>query len=579
MSVAELAPAPPHIVGPSWRKTVDGEWYLPERTLGWGVLKWMSEYVNTPGGHDDPDRLRLLIAMSDAGIEVNENMFIPTDEQVRLLLWWYAVDDEGKYVYREGTIRRLKGWGKDPFAAALALAELCGPVAFSHFEDGQPVGRVRHSAWITIAAVSQDQTKNTFSLFPVMISKKLKTDYGLDVNRFIIYSSAGGRIEAATSAPASMEGNRPTFVIQNETQWWGAGPDGKLNDGHSMAAVIEGNMTKVDGARTLSICNAHIPGTETVAEKAYTEWQDVMSGKSVDTGAMYDALEAPADTPISEIPSEREDPEGFAAGIEKLRQGLLVARGDSTWLPIDDIIKSILSTKNPITESRRKFLNQVNAAEDSWISPQEWDRCAVVDPEKALQKGQKITLGFDGSKSNDWTALVACRVEDGMLFLIKVWNPDKHGGEVPREDVDATVRSAFERYDVVAFRADVKEFEAYVDQWGRSFKKKMRVNASPNNPVAFDMRGQQKRFALDCERLEDAVIEGEVYHDGNPVLRQHVLNAKRHPTTYDAIAIRKATKDSGRKIDAAVCAVLAFGARQDYLMSKKARTGRVVAVK
>lgn len=577
----ELAPQPPHIVGPVWARNIDGSWHLPERTLGWGVLLWLSEYVNTPGGHDDPQRLRYLIELSEAGVLTNENMFMPTLEQSRMVLWWYAVDERGSYTFREGVFRRLKGHGKDPFAAAIALAELCGPVAFSHFDsDGNPVGKRRAAPWITVAAVSQDQTKNTFSLFPVMISKRLKSEFSLDVNRFIIYSEGGaGRIEAATSSPASMEGNRPTFVIQNETQWWGQGPDGKVNEGHSMASVIEGNMTKVEGSRTLSICNAHVPGTETVAEKAYVEWQDVQSGKSVDTGMMYDAIEAPADTPISEIPSEREDPVGFAEGIEKLREGLIVARGDSTWLPIDDIVKSILSTKNLITESRRKFLNQVNASEDSWISPQEWDRVAKIEPEFALQPKQKITLGFDGSKSNDWTALVACRVDDGMLFLIKVWDPNKYGGEVPREDVDATVHSMFQRYDVVAFRADVKEFEAYVDQWSRTYKKKMKVNASPANPIAFDMRGQQKRFAFDCERLEDAVLEREVSHDGNPVLRQHVLNAKRHPTIYDAISIRKATKDSSKKIDAAVCAVLAFGARQDYLMSKKARSGRVVAVR
>ena len=577
----ELAPQPPHIVGPVWARNIDGSWHLPERTLGWGVLLWLSEYVNTPGGHDDPQRLRYLIELSEAGVLTNENMFMPTLEQSRMVLWWYAVDERGSYTFREGVFRRLKGHGKDPFAAAIALAELCGPVAFSHFDsDGNPVGKRRAAPWITVAAVSQDQTKNTFSLFPVMISKRLKSEFSLDVNRFIIYSEGGaGRIEAATSSPASMEGNRPTFVIQNETQWWGQGPDGKVNEGHSMASVIEGNMTKVEGSRTLSICNAHVPGTETVAEKAYVEWQDVQSGKSVDTGMMYDAIEAPADTPISEIPSEREDPVGFAEGIEKLREGLIVARGDSTWLPIDDIVKSILSTKNLITESRRKFLNQVNASEDSWISPQEWDRVAKIEPEFALQPKQKITLGFDGSKSNDWTALVACRVDDGMLFLIKVWDPNKYGGEVPREDVDATVHSMFQRYDVVAFRADVKEFEAYVDQWSRTYKKKMKVNASPANPIAFDMRGQQKRFAFDCERLEDAVLEREVSHDGNPVLRQHVLNAKRHPTIYDAISIRKATKDSSKKIDAAVCSVLAFGARQDYLMSKKARSGRVVAVR
>ncbi|AHG23794.1 terminase large subunit [Mycobacterium phage EagleEye] len=576
----ELAPTPPHIIGPTWQTTIDGDWYLPEKTLGWGVLEWMSKYVNTPGGHDDPKRLQFLIELSEAGIDVNENMLLLTNEQTRLVLWWYAVDDRGQYIYREGVIRRLKGWGKDPFSAALALAELCGPVAFSHFDsDGNPVGKRRAAPWITVAAVSQDQTKNTFSLFPVMISKQLKSEYGLEVNRFIIYAEGGGRIEAATSSPASMEGNRPTFVIQNETQWWGQGPDGKVNEGHAMAEVIEGNMTKVDGARTLSICNAHIPGTETVAEKAYVEWQDVQSGKSIDSGMMYDALEAPADTPVSEIPSQKEDPVGFAEGLEKLRQGIIIARGDSTWLPIDDIIKSILSTKNKITESRRKFLNQVNASEDSWLSPQEWDRIALVDPVFKLQPKQRIALGFDGSKSNDWTALVACRIDDGFLTVLNVWDPNKFGGEVPREDVDAAIHSAFAKYDVVAFRADVKEFEAYVDQWGRAYKKRLKVNASPNSPVAFDMRGQQKRFAFDCERLEDAVLEREACHDGNPVLRQHVLNAKRHPTTYDAIAIRKVTKNSSKKIDAAVCAVLAFGARQDYLMSKKARSGRMVMVR
>jgi phage terminase large subunit-like protein len=102
------------------------------------------------------------------------------------------------------------------------------------------------------------------------------------------------------------------------------------------------------------------------------------------------------------------------------------------------------------------------------------------------------------------------------------------------------------------------------------------VNASPANPVAFDMRGNQKKFALDCEKFRDAVLEHEVYHDANPVLKQHVTNAKMHATNYDAFTIRKQTKDSSRKIDAAVCAVLAFGSRQDYLISDQNRGSSVV---
>lgn len=573
--MVELAPSPPHIIGPTWARTMDWGWYLPEKTLGWGVLDWWSEYVKTPAGENLPHIIEML-----RQIGLPDDAFVPTDEQIRFTLWWYAVDDEGNYVYREGVLRRLKGWGKDPFAAALSLAELCGPVAFSHFdENGDPIGKRRHAAWITVAAVSQDQTKNTFGLFPLMASRKLRQTYRLDLNKFIIYDDMGGRIEAATSSPASMEGNRPTFVIENETQWWGAGPSGEVNDGLAMHNTIEGNLTKIPSARRLAICNAHIPGNETQGEKDWDGYQDILSGKAVDTGMLYDALEAPADTPVSEIPSQKEDPEGFVAGVEKLREGVVIARGDSYWLPVDEIVMSILDIKNGVIESRRKFLNQVNAHEDSWISPNEWNRLALTDPLFALKKGERITLGFDGSKSNDWTALVACRVDDGCLFLLKSWNPDSYGGEVPREDVDAVVRSMKERYEVVAFRADVKEFEAYVDQWGQLFRKTIKVNASPGNPVAFDMRGQTKRFALDCERFLDAVLERELCHDGNPVLKQHVLNARRYPTTYDAIAIRKQSKDSSKKIDAAVCAVLAFGARQDFLMSKRNRPGGAVIIR
>ncbi|WP_280350356.1 hypothetical protein [Nocardia abscessus] len=558
MANKELVPAPPHIIGPTWQRYVDGGFYLPEKSLGWGIINWLAEYARQPGGPTAGDP------------------FLPTLEQARFLVWWYAVDENGRFIYRSGLLRRLKGWGKDPLAGAMSLAELCGPVAFSHWHPitGEPVGKPRPAAWIQIAAVSQDQTRNTFTLFPALISERMKEEFGLDVHKTIIYTRAGGMIEGVTSSPLSLEGKRPTFVIKNETQWWV-----EANDGHAMAEVIAGNVDKAayGGCRSLSICNAHVPGQDSDAERDYDAFMDVLAGKAIDTGFLYDSLEAPAGTPLSEIPNPKEDPEGFEEGVQRLREGLEIARGDAIWLDLETIIASALDPRRPVTETRRKFLNQVNAHEDSWIAPYEWD--ALQLPVK-LHKGDRITLGFDGSKSNDHTALVACRVEDGSLFLIKTWNPDNYPtGEVPREDVDAYVRSCFASYDVVAFRADVKEFEAYVDQWGRDFKRKIQVNASPGNPIAYDMRGQQKRFALDCERFLDSVLEHEIFHDGNPVLRQHVLNARRHPTNYDAISIRKASKDSSRKIDAAVCAVLAYGARQDFLMSKKNRSRRAVVIK
>lgn len=79
------------MTGPTWRKWEDGSWYLPDKSLGWGVINWLAEYVNSPDGNGP---------------------FLPTLEQARFILWWYAVDLDGRHVYREGVFRRLKGAGK-----------------------------------------------------------------------------------------------------------------------------------------------------------------------------------------------------------------------------------------------------------------------------------------------------------------------------------------------------------------------------------------------------------------------------------------------------------------------------------
>lgn len=89
----DLEPASANVVGPTWRRLQKGGWYLPERTLGWNILNWLAAYVHTPGGED-------------AG-----SAFLPTLEQARFILWWYAVDKRGRFAYRAGVLRRMKGWG------------------------------------------------------------------------------------------------------------------------------------------------------------------------------------------------------------------------------------------------------------------------------------------------------------------------------------------------------------------------------------------------------------------------------------------------------------------------------------
>lgn len=90
-------PPPPVHFGPTWEPNPtwgpgDPEatrYALPGLTLGWHILHWI--------------RMNLL---DDEG-----DPFTPTAEQTRFILWLYAVDGSGKFLYRDIILQRLKGWG------------------------------------------------------------------------------------------------------------------------------------------------------------------------------------------------------------------------------------------------------------------------------------------------------------------------------------------------------------------------------------------------------------------------------------------------------------------------------------
>lgn len=553
MSTGAASVADPVKVGPTWERLSDGRWNLPELTLGWQVIEWADEHLLQPDGPDAGEKWKW------------------TDEQARLLLWWYAVDGDGRFVYRRGTLRRIKGWGKDPFAAALAAVELLGPCRFGGFDGTSPIAVPHPAPWIQVAAVSKDQTRNTMSLFPGLFGTKERAKrLGVDLGKEIIYSDRGGRIEAVTSSPRALEGGRPTFVILNETQHWLSN-----NEGLSMAEAVARNLAKIrDGAaRALSITNAHEPGEDSVAEREWDAWQKISSGKSRATGVLYDSLEAPADTVLSE-------PNSLALGIR-------ACRGDSVWLDVDRLVAEVYDPRTPPSMARRFYLNQVVAAEDAWMAPHEWNACA--NPDELVTDGDEVVLFFDGGKTDDATGIVGCRVLDGHLFVPGVWErpdgPAGDGWEVDRDDVDRVVQSMFERFEVAAFYCDVALWESYIDSWRDRFADSLKVWATTGagkkgHATAWDMRSRVPEFTAAAERFVSDVVAQTLTHSGDAVLSRHVLNARRAPNRW-GVSLRKEHRESSRKIDLAVCAVGARLARRDVLSvaansHSKRRSGVVV---
>ena len=101
-------------VGPTWQS--ENGWTLPEATLGWGFLSWTGYWLNGKGGKP----------------------WTWTPEQTRFLLWYYAVDSAGDFLFHTGRLQRLKGWGKDPLAAGVSAGSLHAPIVF----DLENMGKV-----------------------------------------------------------------------------------------------------------------------------------------------------------------------------------------------------------------------------------------------------------------------------------------------------------------------------------------------------------------------------------------------------------------------------------------------------
>lgn len=505
-------------------------WRGPEHendfpSLGWSLLEWWSTYLTNPRDETQP--------------------LVFTDEQALILVEWYALDPAtGRFLHRRGASRRSKGRGKSPVEAAKAIAELSGEVLFDGWDDtGEPVGRPWGTKgapppWVQIAAVSEDQTDNTYSAIYEFLTAndgraadELRIDAGL--TRCYLRDRPG-KLEPVTAAAGTREGQRVTYGVLDETHLWTP-----TNGGKRLARTIRRNVAKM-GGRTYETTNAFVPGEDSVAEATH---------KSVGDGApgiYYDTVQAP------EVKPEDSD--------ETLKAALKVAYGDAWWVDLDRIVAEVRDPDTTWEDAQRFYFNHNVDDRRKAVESRRWEqlkRTGIVVP-----AGARIGLGFDGSLSDDCTALIGCTLIDGVphTFEIEVWQRPKKAPKtwrVPRAEIRARVAEAFSFWSVGRMFCDPAKWQTEIEFWVEEYGDEVVVFFDTNQPT---------RMWRACDRFSVAIGEGAYTHDGSATLADQVLAMyKRKVRVRDA-------DDDGRtkfvfvkgpdraKIDAGIGAVLALDA-------------------
>jgi phage terminase large subunit-like protein len=222
----------------------------------------------------------------------------------------------------------------------------------------------------------------------------------------------------------------------------------------------------------------------------------------------------------------------------------------------EDAIEAVRKTiREPVFRQLR--LGQWVKGTDSWLPFGAWEKLA--DPDREINK--RIVLGFDGSASGDSTALIGATVEpEPHIFVAGLWeNPGDQRWRVPRGEVSDQVHYMFKNFDVQMLAADPWGWRTEIEDWAEAYGERK---------VVMFNTAHASRMGPATDRMYQAVVNEQITHDGNEQMAAHFSHASARSTAAGDL-LKKDKRNSPRKIDAAVAAIIALDRAAHY--SKKSR--------
>ena len=515
----------------------------PLQTLGFLVTDWIERHCKVPGG-----------VYEGQSLTFNGWQLYCTVNHYRIKP--DAVVDPRRliapFVYRRTIVVGPQKCGKSPWGAGMLLNEGVGPSLFAgwakggelyrckdhgcgcgweyEYQPGEAMGAPRRKSLLGLLAYAETQTDNVYEPLQTMIHSGPLGEF-VKVREGYIGLPNRGKIIPLTSKAKSKLGQPLTGGLGDES-----GLYTRENRVLGTWQTMRRGIAAMQG-RTIELTNPWDPMENSAAQQAFESQQ-------TDIFRYY--RKPPADL-------------SYANKRERHKIHLYVY-ADAPWVDVSSAIdpEAAELVETDPTQAERFFGNRLVQGLGAYLTEALWDsgtNAGITVPE-----GSAICIGFDGSRSGDWTT-IRCETLGGHRFTPTYgpddrptyWRPDAWPeGRIPRGEVDAAMDHLMTHYKVARAYCDPRHWETQIDQWAVRYGEEV-VTQWPTNSI--------NRMHPALVRYREDLAEHLTTHDGDAMAKTHALNARKIAKPGDKFILGKPSEH--QKIDLVMADVLAHEAAAD----------------
>lgn len=467
----------------------------------------------------------------------------------------------GQRVYDRCAVELRKGVAKTELASWVTFCELHpdGPVRFNGFDEyGNPLqGKPVASPYIPMLATAEEQVQElAFGVLKYIIENGPDAalfDCGLDrIVRLSLSGRNDGMAVPVSNAPSTRDGARTTFEHFDEPH--------RLVLPRERAAVetMLENLPKrqLETPWALYTSTAGNPGQGSVQEDVRVEAEEVAEGKRPNSSLFFFARWADVDT----------HPD--LSTVEKRIEAIKEATGPvGEWGrgQFERIAKDYDRVGIDRAYWERVYLNRWRKSGAGAFNTRKVRD--ELQRNETLGADSFVTLGFDGARFKDATAIVATEITTGRQQLVALWErpPDVAEWEVNEADVNNVMEDCFKRFEVWRCYCDPPYWVEAVANWaGRWPDQVAEWWTNRQRPMAYMARayneaidGNQITIIGDDQHREDMIRH--IGHAGRNELK--ITDDEGQPLW----TLRKLDGQDHNKFDACMAGLLSWQARLDAI--------------